>query len=1373
MHDVSLLEDEVTRLHYFLQLKLDVIEGRLRCNYEQAIVLASYSLQAEFGDHDPEKHTLEYLQDFPLLPKPMLTQFPEDKIGTLTDAIISQHASLRGIQQQLAEVYYIVGAQQLDGYGQECFLAKDEHGSEVLIGASLTGIVVRKGNRMTPQFFKWHDITNLVNHKRYFGIECQNYEFSVQFMLDEPDSAKYVWKMCVLQHTFYKMHASAETNELNITLENNTHQIQPPDHAGLMHQQQANSQQIQHQFQQQQQQQQPPIRGQPHHQAAAGQFELMLEHGGLANAFPTTIQQSEIQSFHQQTQRVDITPIKLSKHSAASSGGVGGGGSGSGTQPLPYPQHMMLMDEHNNTTLLQQSYNNYVLGDHLQQQQHQLPSADPAYGNILPPPQSAPGQPPTATSGSLTMQDAQEQQYRPVPDYETAIRNKYGTLAPKILQQQQQQLPLPLNSGATNLHSSQQALYTSQPSLVADALLQQHQNQLQLNLASIEAQRQLQQQQQQRGLALNYQQPQQPHLQPQVIGVVDQNAYSSTPELNRMNLNNTVPQHGLQHQLSYPPQAAGNGDGNAVANDQIVAELQRLNLYKPPPPYPGPYAKLASTSTPDLAGANLNYGSSAPGGGSGGGVVGMGGSSPDLVSRRNLPSEGNLHRTFDNLNDMSRASAAQMDLTANDYRNAFSTEELNNYHKTAQQSAALSLHDTSNLAARKPSATSAAAAASHGFVTAQLTQQSCNEPIYQNQQQLAEAVAAAGVGADGEPIYQNLPVHEKILYKQRLLRQKQEAREKELEEEMAAAALNDSGANESIHIDETVESVGAVKPSPPPTQKIGNASSPSYSVQPRLKGHVSRVAITNSRENLQYEEDNFIQTIHSHEREEAGAQPPQPRKSVTKISIGRGSDEIKSIGESNESGRAQRTATTDDEESRQSVISDSVASSSETAAKNSNLINGGHKFGTVSSLSAAITPSGKRKQFQDPFFATPSSGQKAPRTPSSKPRAGRKRWALNFGSKTGSLKSIKSESGASHKSQDSLDGSSTSGRGGFGPMMLATLHGLTRSRPDLLAESVATFSKPSKMPKDEIGSHLEAKLAEGEVLREFERIPKKKLEDCHFNTAVQLENIPRSRFKDVLPYEENRVRLTNPDKENKTGFINASHVSATIGPDAQRFYIAAQGPMPSTVLHFWQMILQCDVHLVVMLTDASTSAKTSSCIPYWPSKSGSTVEIGDFKIVNRFSSAESDGGGGGGGAYVTSTLHMTHTPSKRQRQIWHIQYTDWSDHGCPSDARNFLEFLGEMSALRRHTSSASTEMPVPGQNRNPPVLVHCSAGVGRTGVAVLCDILLYCVDHNLDIDIPKVLSHLRQQRMLMVQTVAQYKFVHTVLIQYLKQSRLI
>ena len=102
---------------------------------------------------------------------------------------------------------------------------------------------MRKGNGQKPQFFKWNEITNLVNHKKYFGIECQRFEYrwvickeqqlrnsrprrSVQFMLDEPDAAKYVWKMCVLQHTFYKMHETAtENSELNITL---SHPVMPP-----------------------------------------------------------------------------------------------------------------------------------------------------------------------------------------------------------------------------------------------------------------------------------------------------------------------------------------------------------------------------------------------------------------------------------------------------------------------------------------------------------------------------------------------------------------------------------------------------------------------------------------------------------------------------------------------------------------------------------------------------------------------------------------------------------------------------------------------------------------------------------------------------------------------------------------------------------------------------------------------------------------------------------------------------------------------------------------------------------------------------------------------------------------------------------------
>ncbi len=197
------------------------------------------------------------------------------------------------------------------------------------------------------------------------------------------------------------------------------------------------------------------------------------------------------------------------------------------------------------------------------------------------------------------------------------------------------------------------------------------------------------------------------------------------------------------------------------------------------------------------------------------------------------------------------------------------------------------------------------------------------------------------------------------------------------------------------------------------------------------------------------------------------------------------------------------------------------------------------------------------------------------------------------------------------------------------------------------------------------------------------------------------------------------------------------------------------------------MVLQCDVHLIVMLTETSHDSSTTASIPYWPTKSGATVEVGNgFKITNMSSTSYDE-------SYKTTTLKLVHGPSQRTRTLWHLQYTDWGEAGCPTDVKAFLSFLDQISGLRNHITTNAVEVMGVGRNKNPPVLVHCSAGVGRTGVAILTDILLYCVDHNVDIDIPKMLTHLRQQRMLMVQTVAQYKFVHTALINYLKQSRLI
>ena len=101
---------------------------------------------------------------------------------------------------------------------------------------------------------------------------------------------------------------------------------------------------------------------------------------------------------------------------------------------------------------------------------------------------------------------------------------------------------------------------------------------------------------------------------------------------------------------------------------------------------------------------------------------------------------------------------------------------------------------------------------------------------------------------------------------------------------------------------------------------------------------------------------------------------------------------------------------------------------------------------------------------------------------------------------------------------------------------------------------------------------------------------------------------------------------------------------------------------------------------------------------------------------------------------------------------------------------NLAGFLEELSTLRRLSYDDVRGI---GKNKNTPVLVHCSAGVGRSGVTVLCDLLTESIDHNLPVEPKRVLVHLRQQRMHLVQTVAQYKFVYRVIIAYLNRARLI
>ncbi|XP_075873783.1 tyrosine-protein phosphatase non-receptor type 21 isoform X2 [Nelusetta ayraudi] len=325
----------------------------------------------------------------------------------------------------------------------------------------------------------------------------------------------------------------------------------------------------------------------------------------------------------------------------------------------------------------------------------------------------------------------------------------------------------------------------------------------------------------------------------------------------------------------------------------------------------------------------------------------------------------------------------------------------------------------------------------------------------------------------------------------------------------------------------------------------------------------------------------------------------------------------------------------------------------------------------------------------------------------------------------------------------------------MGPLKVAHLNGLSVSRPPLHNDFK---DEPERASNDERCKLLEQHLERGELLKEYESIPRRHpAGECV--VAQQPESSDKNRFQDVLPYDGTRVELV-PTKENNTGYINASHIRITAGGQEWN-YIATQGPLSSTCQDFWQMVWEQGVSIIAMVTAEEERGREKS-FRYWP-RLGSrhnTVTYGRFKITTRFRTES--------GCYATTGLKIKHLLTGQERTVWHLQYTDWPDHGCPDDLKGFLTYLEEIQSVRRHTNSISDP-----KNTNLPVLVHCSAGVGRTGVVLLSEILIACLEYNETLDIPNVLYKLRAQRMMMVQTFAQYNFIYKVLIQYLRNSRLI
>ncbi|XP_058379730.1 tyrosine-protein phosphatase non-receptor type 3 isoform X4 [Diceros bicornis minor] len=258
---------------------------------------------------------------------------------------------------------------------------------------------------------------------------------------------------------------------------------------------------------------------------------------------------------------------------------------------------------------------------------------------------------------------------------------------------------------------------------------------------------------------------------------------------------------------------------------------------------------------------------------------------------------------------------------------------------------------------------------------------------------------------------------------------------------------------------------------------------------------------------------------------------------------------------------------------------------------------------------------------------------------------------------------------------------------------------------------------------------LKKGLESGTVLIQFEQLYRKK-PGLAITFAKLPQNLDKNRYKDVLPYDTTRVLLRGSED-----YINASYVNMEI-PSANLVnkYIATQGPLPHTCAQFWQVIWDQKLSLVVMLTTLTERGRTK-CHQYWPDPPD-VMEHGSFHIRCQSEDCTI--------AYVFREMLVTNTETREEHTVTHLQYVAWPDHGVPDDSSDFLEFVNHVRSLR-----------VDGE----PVLVHCSAGIGRTGVLVTMETAMCLIERNLPVYPLDIVRKMRDQRAMMVQTSSQYKFV--------------